>query len=831
MNDNLRNLPHLFPAPTADKEGYTSPNTARSPGTTPRADRSGHARTLRQQIEGALSVLKNLSDKDAEAAANGGLYLEFRLQNADGVGKALDSLETSRGSNPIELLTVLTDGQELVATVFLPDSQQAHFAKRVNEYETQDTPKGNAKNANLVDRIDSIAVAGLESVLTSGPLPQPQASVWWEAWLRKDALGEFVAVARRQQLALVDELIRFPERDVVLVHGTPEQMERLLQISSSIAELRVYKETPSTFLELYSSEQQEWVEDLVQRTRSENSSGIFVCVMDCGVHQAHPLLQPHLQLGHCHTVYAGGTGGHIDRSRPQTGHGTAMAGLALYGDLTEVLQSTEQVVISHALESVKFIPDTGFNPPRLFGAKTIEGVSAAEVDNPDAVRVVSMAITCHGVNLQGHPTSWSAALDQLAFGQDETDIQRLIVVSAGNVRQRPLQRPHYFVQNDLEGIEDPAQAWNVLTVGAYTLKSVVEDPSFAGHTVLAPVGGLSPGSLTSVLWEDEWPVKPDVVLEGGNAVCTPSGDVDFPNDLGLLTTHDIVPTNHFRSFGDTSAATALASRMAAQILAFYPTLRPETVRALMVHSADWTTEMKKLISPPVSVAKKRALLRRFGYGVPSLERALFSAKNDLSLVIEDTLRPFRLDGSEIKTDELNLHKFPWPKGLLEQYGDKDVELRVTLSYFIEPNPGERGWNQRHSYRSHGLRFEVKGELESLDAFRKRINKAARATGEEADSAGRGDWMFGSKERRGSVFSDVWKGTASALASKDAIAVFPVGGWWRTRKKLQRFGRTVRYSMVVSIKAPDVDIDIYQPVAQELGLDVQVLTPVTVSTST
>ncbi len=42
----------------------------------------------------------------------------------------------------------------------------------------------------------------------------------------------------------------------------------------------------------------------------------------------------------------------------------------------------------------------------------------------------------------------------------------------------------------------------------------------------------------------------------------------------------------------TSAATAQAAYLAASILADYPNLWPETVRALIVHSADWTPAMR-----------------------------------------------------------------------------------------------------------------------------------------------------------------------------------------------------------------------------------------------
>jgi hypothetical protein len=51
-------------------------------------------------------------------------------------------------------------------------------------------------------------------------------------------------------------------------------------------------------------------------------------------------------------------------------------------------------------------------------------------------------------------------------------------------------------------------------------------------------------------------------------------------------------------------------------------------------------------------------------------------------------------------------------------------MRVTLSYFIEPNPSCRGVRSRYRYESHGLRFDVKRPLESENDFRGRINLLA-----------------------------------------------------------------------------------------------------------
>jgi hypothetical protein len=79
---------------------------------------------------------------------------------------------------------------------------------------------------------------------------------------------------------------------------------------------------------------------------------------------------------------------------------------------------------------------------------------------------------------------------------------------------------------------------------------------------------------------------------------------------------------------------------------------------------------------------------------------------------------------------MNVHRLPWPHDELRRLGETEVVLRVTLSYFIEPNPGERGWVRRHRYASHALRFALKRSLETYDAFRARINDAVQQEEQE-----------------------------------------------------------------------------------------------------
>lgn len=495
------------------------------------------------------------------------------------------------------------------------------------------------------------------------------------------------------------------------------------------------------------------------------------------------------------------------------GHGTEMAGLALYGDLTEILAGGP-ITLGHRLESVKILPPRGQNHAHLYGAITKEGVARAEVQAPNRPRVVSMAVTTTDFRDRGQPSEWSAAIDSLTSGADD-DQRRLVIVSAGNT---DLAERHQFpVSNLTDGIHDPGQAWNALTVGAFTEKTYINPATYPDWTPISPPGDLSPSSTTSVIWSRTWPVKPDIVLEGGNMALDPgTGTADFVDSLELLSTYYLPLKKLLISSRETSAATAQAARIAAILQAQYPNFRPETLRALMVHSADWTPAMRQRVEAEGLPRRKttQLLLRCYGFGVPQIQSLLWSTQNSLTLIAQESLQPYdRIDG-KVKTRDMHIHAIPWPHEVLQQLGETPVEMRVTLSYFIEPNPARRGWTKKHRYMSHGLRFDVKTPTETLDQFRTRINQAARdeelGNPTSSDAA---EWLLGPDLRSlGSIHSDRWEGTAAELAERGFIGVYPVIGWWRERHQIGRWGRMAWYSLVVTIKTPETKMDIYNPVA-------------------
>lgn len=812
-------LPHLLLKDTAAAELFISPRAYGPKITLPSRNRQAHGSYLKERLD---NIEKESSGLAKEKATYGidirnGICLQF--ESDPDFPLKLESVESVRSG--IELLAVNMINRKMVATVFVPDGKLAHFVKHVEQYLTEETLKGNPKNKDLVDSVADIKRAALEALWTDDKteFPSDGQSVWWEVWLRTGSdrqalLSTFREYCDRFGLRLGSDQLSFPDRSIVLAYGSREQMGKSVDLLNCIAELRKAKETAEVFVGMAPKEQADWTDDALSRLRQPKGNAPAVCILDTGVNNGHPLITPVLDAADMHSYNLAWN------VTDHAGHGTEMAGLALYGDLTPVLLSSAPINLTHRLESVKILPPAGENDPSLYGSITMESIARAEISAPARHRTACMAVTTRDFRDRGKPSSWSAAVDGLCSGSGD-DTRRLFVISAGNT---PEDMRHYYPDsNALDEIHDPGQAWNALTVGAYTEKTLIDQREYPDWTPIAPEGDLCPSSCTSLTWAKQWPHKPDIVMEGGNMALNPATKTaDYVDSLQLLSTYFQPLIKKFTATGDTSAATALAARMAAIIQAHYPDFWPETVRALMVHSAKWSRAMEDRFKASTRRATFDRLLRYCGYGIPSLDEALWSANNSLTLIVQDELQPFDKKEGSYKTRDMHLHTLPWPEEALHDLGETLVEMKVTLSYFIEPNPGSRGWISRYRYASHQLRFDVRTPTENEDQFRKRINKAARDQEEgktsESDTK---DWDLGPLRDRGSIHSDRWTGTAADLASRGLIAVYPVIGWWRERHQLGRWNKKARYALIVTIKTPETTMDVYTPVANKIKTPIEV----------
>ncbi|MEV5013526.1 S8 family peptidase [Streptomyces sp. NPDC053780] len=824
------------------------------------SDRPGHARRLATEVQGAqaeaVSERPQLNPSDRadgfavciEAAAQHAL----KLESLDSSGLTLMSVHEADQQRPQE------------AVVWVPDGAVPALLRKIDQF-TEDTPSGAPKNAALVANIEQIERATVSNLWQEQhPLPNPEADVWWELWLdptltEADPVATLRRLCQEHDWPMVPRIVAIARFRVAQIRTDMGGLSHILRTNACPSEIR-----KPTFTEDFHSRDlrdlhREFATDLVDRLRLAPPGAPAITLLDTGVDSEHPLLRSVL-LG-AHSVMSGEG---PDDNDPH-GHGTRMTGLAAFGDLDGALSSVVPVQLDHHMESIKILPRRTPDIPRPFGEVTATAVSTAETVGlmKPRTRVFAMAVTAqsspYSDGIDGTATLWSAAVDALAVGtdvnvtHDRVDLlgapdgpSRLLVISAGNIRDhKPTDlidtdgNVTYLDLCDTSSIEEPAQAWNALTVGAHTeLEHVPTAADYADYRTVASPGLLSPYSRTSVLFRDAAPIKPDIVLEGGNLLIDGEGArVDRHDSTSLTTTARSHLGRLFTTIDATSAATAQAARLAALAHARYPSLHAETVRGLLVHEAQWTDAMLEGVFNRSRRRKitagqfARTVLRRYGWGVPTQERVLNSNANAVTMIIQGSLLPFVRDGKEVRLGELKLHELPWPREQLQDLHAEEVRLRVTLSYFIEPNPGRRGMLGQHTYASHRLRFALKGPSETVQQFEGRIAQAAQAEDDARTATPRFDsdrnWLVGPTNRdRGCLHADIWRGTAQELADCGVLAVYPAGGWWKYNNRVDRVGRPVSYGLLISLSTPEVSADLYTPAAVQLGVPV----PVDLSTS-
>lgn len=840
----LDRRPHLVLAKTSTAHAFTAPSVGRDSTTAvPSLDRVQHGTSLNAQLLALKPIAEEAVAAQRQQGLESALGLQVEFVGQPDVALAFESLGYELGKDPqrkIEVLSLRTDGSRTYANVFVPDGRLAHFEKYVEDY-LAERKKSNGDSLDhraLLNTIASIRRAEIRALWTDAPALLPEdatEAIWWEVWLpvrgdRHAVLADFRKLAALAECQVSEHQINFPERTVVLMYGSQQQFSVSVMMLNCVAELRRAKETAEFFVGITPIEQQEWVDETLARltVAPEGDSNPRVCLLDSGVNRGHPLLVPFIAPADLHTVNP--AWGVEDTAN----HGTGLAGLVAMGDLSDALATTGPMSVAHRLESVKLTPEQGANPgdSRQHGYLFAEAVSRPEIASPARPRVYTSAVTSSDDRDRGRPSAWSSTVDRLASDYDGGgQFPRLFVLCAGNTEDAQSLND-YPASLSTRGIRDPGQAWNALTVGAYTEKVTITEDDAEGLMPIAPSGGLSPYTRTSSGWISAWPLKPDVVFEGGNAGRDALSVVGITS-LHLLTTHNLPLDRLFTTTNATSAASALGARMSAQLMAAYPALRPESIRALMVHSAEWTPAMRAVYLPVHGNSTKSNyvnLIRHCGWGVPDLARALWSAGNSLTLVVEDVLHPYKkVKGKGIVSRDMNLHALPWPREqLLALPPATQVELCVTLSYFIEPNPSARGTSSKFHYPSHRLRFDVQRPLDATtEDFVARIN-AATEREDEGDAVDPRDpeWLLGDRQRhRGSLHKDIWRGTAAELANRGFIAVYPAKGWWRTRPAQERYDLPARYSLIVSIRTPETDVDLYTPIAQQVAAQAAVPVPV------
>lgn len=812
----VRNRPHLSINVFKDSTAYKFP--AREQNRKPlRENYAAHADSLVRQLAAALADAP-VSPPETAPAIQGlqpGVIVEVTTIASSTQTKIPSSLDF-----PAQQIAVLQtqrrdDGTE-AALVFVPDNARDFLRDRLEAY-GEDPGTDKRPDLDRFEVVETITLPPIAKLFVGEVDFASSTTDWWELWIGgpRAIADRVAALVRSTGLDLHSDRLLFPDTTVLFAHGTSSAIASVADsIRGAISEIRRARGTTGVFIDRNGQgvEPHDWVRDLIDRVTPLSDEAPVVCVLDTGVAAEHPLLRLGLKGAWAYDDAWG-----ADDHAPDGGHGTGVTGLVLYGDLEQHLSSTGAVALTHGAESMKLLPPDGFSPtqPPSYGFVTQGAVALVETNRPGVARSYCLATSDREFSSE-RPSSWSGALDQIAAGSMPGDLadgqsaadspKRIILVATGNVHAGKL-----VDVTESHPIEDPAQSWNAITIGGFTRKEHDPPP----YERVVPANHRSPFSRgTRSMPEDLTPIKPEVLFEAGNMVRDASGFCGWHPSVSLISAGADIATQPLVPFWATSAAVAVAGNFVGTLHSALPQCWPETLRALTVDSATWPSPIRsQLIGrgahwKSATKGQRKKILREVGYGVPDIDRAIRSARNDVTLIAEAEIQPFARGASNRGVyNEMHFYDLPWPSSALEAIENEVVTMKVTLSYFVEPNLTGKAATRPDTYRSYGLRFAMKRRTETDAAFRARIN-AAQEQGVKGEPES-DHWLLGPKAiQAGSLHCDLWRGRAIDLVGHNQIAVYPVGGWWKSHTGQQRTGDKGRYALVVSISAPGQSIDLH-----------------------
>ena len=387
----------------------------------------------------------------------------------------------------------------------------------------------------------------------------------------------------------------------------------------------------------------------------------LIGIVDSGVN-AHPLVDDIL-VG---AIGVPDTLGTAD----EFGHGTRVAGVALFGDLRAQL-AAGTLNRGVRLCAAKVVNERGkFPDRRLTPGQMREALTRLNEDF--GCRIFVIALGDQKMIFEGGKVGpWAATLDELAR---ELDV--IIIVSAGNrnelragnrIEQAVTEYPNYLLEPN-NRLCEPAGAMNVITVGSIAHGEGLA-PRVTDNVGVRPITrAAEPSPFTRIGPGIGGAVKPDLVDVGGTLIYDPvvrrlRDGKDVP-EAGVVSLHHRFVDRLFASGSGTSFAAPLVAFKASRVLALFPDASANLIRALLAGSATVPEESRaklRLLGPEA----ERAIC---GHGQIDLERAAFSHDAQVVLYAED----------ELAIDHFAVYQIPIPEPFQSEAGRRTI--RVSLAY-------------------------------------------------------------------------------------------------------------------------------------------------------
>lgn len=345
------------------------------------------------------------------------------------------------------------------------------------------------------------------------------------------------------------------------------------------------------------------------------------------------------------------------------------------------------------------------------------------------IRIFNLSMSVRGKSYNQDISTYAYILDELAYAYDllifisvgnlsVDDIECMQVVAAdsntSDKAKRFLHYPNHYYNPfvTLEETEcchdgecmnlcEPSESMNNMSVGAiaesynpnhgtHGLSFGREFPAFYSRKYYMDYNSLINGTRFKNNQKNKNLFKPDIVMPGGD-------QLDVESRMLVLAPRLDGAGLKIEQNSGTSYATPLAANIAAKIIRKYPNLNMQSVKALIINSAepinshyldDTINELKSLDNnsyPNVDSKEKTQLSKKYseerlskyisGHGVPNISKCIDSDDSRCTFVIEDTIA---FDSHKVVN--LNIPDY------LLQYSKKGALLTLTATLCYKFNP-------------------------------------------------------------------------------------------------------------------------------------------------
>ena len=653
----MPNLPHLI-LPRAE---FNLPRKKTGFGRSPARDYAAHGRVLSIQLDGAM---ERFHQRRRPKGIDPDLILRVKLNPQAAVQE--EAWERSG-------LTLLSVDADKTLVLFSSDEELQEFRRRLAEYQGGPPPdqKG-PPHKQIFASIDLIGDVRPEDrigrLLRADGVEQPESLAEVEEYLvdielwdfgdrdlnrrRVDQLGGFV---RQQGGRVTDDYVG--ESLVLLRSRCSGALIRDLLNVDYVATIDLPPKPSLTVGELL----EVGIGDL-PATPAPDEGAPGVAILDSGLTAGHPLLAP--AIGEATTVPRAWA----DPS-DRNGHGTMVAGLALYGDIEECIR-LGAFVPKLTIYSARVLNERlEFDDEILITTQMREAIEYFR--HTYACRVFNASLGDDRLPYQGGKVSpWASILDTLAR---ELDV--VIVVSAGNYIHDPgpsnspdghiQDYPHYLLGATSRIIE-PATGAVVLTVGSLAHSENVPPGSAGDNVAFRPIAKRGePSPFTRSGPGLGGAIKPELCETGGNrAYDGLTQGLRNARELSVISTNWQYVQRLFMTDIGTSYAAPRVAHSAARLYGSFPNASANLIRALLAASAEVPAQSLQLLGP----IGERAVLQLCGYGRPNLDRAGSSDEARVVLYAE----------SELAFDTFHIYELPIPKELIDISGTR--RIKVVLAF-------------------------------------------------------------------------------------------------------------------------------------------------------